>query len=106
MIEQIKASLTAALSTIEDTANYYAMFGRTVELCAVAHERNRLLFDLGGISDVEFCVNNLRIERAKKMRIVSHGDWTTQFLKQRKDRHTVETIVSSVYHDIFGIEIH
>ena len=106
VIEQIRASLLAALATIEDAANYYAMFGRTVELCAVANERNRLLFDAGGISDEEFCSNNQRIEEARKKMIISHGDWTKQFLEQRKDRHTVGTLVSSVYNDIFGIEIH
>lgn len=105
MIELIRDRFTTALNVIEDSSNYYAMFGRMVNLCAVACERNHLLFELGGISDEEFRMNDRRIEEAKKKMIVTHGKWTAGFLEQRKDRHTVQTLVSSIYHDIFEIEI-
>ena len=43
--EQLTSKLRAMLEFIEDKNNYFALFGKTVELCAVASELNRLCFD-------------------------------------------------------------
>lgn len=103
--EQMRESLASAISMIEDTDNHYALFGSTLEMCGIAKERNRYLFQLDCISDEEYRDNIRRIEEAKKKMIVTHGKWVAQLLGKSKTEHTVQTLVSSIYHDIFGIEI-
>lgn len=102
--EDAKRELATLIRNIEDPKNYYAMFGRMLESCAIARDRNVRLFDMGVVSNEEFLYNVQRIGDARNKAITAHGEWLISFLKRTKTRHTVRTLVSSIYCDIFGTE--
>lgn len=93
------------LKFIEDTENYYAMFKYVIDKCATAQLENILLYEDGYFTDEEYTVNVSRIQRAKERAIAVHGEWAIKMFEQSKTQHTPRTFVSSVYSDIFGIEL-
>ncbi|MBD5584501.1 MAG: hypothetical protein HDQ88_05415 [Clostridia bacterium] len=93
------------LAYIEDTENYYAMFRYVIDKCASAQLGNILLYEEGHFTDAEYTCNVSRIQRAKERAIATHGEWTIKRFEQSKTLHTQRTFVSSVYCDIFGIEL-
>lgn len=93
------------LEFIENTENYYAMFRPVIEQCAIAKGANIALHLDGLISDEEYYENENRILKARELAIVTHGEWAIKMFEQSKTQHTPRTFVSSVYSDIFGIEL-
>lgn len=93
------------LKFIEDTENYYAMFRYVIDKCASAQLGNVLLYEEGHFTDAEYTENVSRIQRAKERAIAVHGEWAIKMFEQSKTLHTPRTFVSSVYFDIFGIEL-
>ena len=93
------------LATIENPDSYYAMFRYTIEICTKARLENELLHHEGVFSGNKYVENANRIEKAKELAIKTHGEWTIKMLEQSKTQHTPRTFVSSVYSDIFGIEL-
>lgn len=93
------------LAFIMKTENYYAMFKHILEKCATAQLENLMLFEKGLLTDLEYTYIVCRIQRAKELAIKTHGEWTIKMLEQNKTQHTPRTFVSSVYFDIFGIEL-
>lgn len=93
------------LATIENPDSYYAMFRYTIEICAKAQLENELLRNSSTISREQYVENLDRIQRAKELAIKTHGEWTIKMFEQSKTQHTPRTFVSSVYSDIFGIEL-
>lgn len=93
------------MATIENPDDYYAMFRYLIEICAKAQLENELLHK-GGVFSTDKYVENLdRIQKAKELAIKTHGEWTIKMFEQSKTQHTPRTFVSSIYSDIFGIEL-
>lgn len=90
---------------IENVENYYAMFKYVIETCARMQVGNLVLCEEGYFTDSEYLDNIRRIEKAKELAIKTHGEWTIKMFEQSKTQHTPRTFVSSVYSDIFGIEL-
>lgn len=103
--EQLLNQLKANLKFIENPDNYFAMFRYVIEGCIIARTVNSLLFDLEALNDYEFSSNVRRIQEARQNAIKVHGEWTIQTLEQSKAKHTVRTFVSTLYSDIFEIEL-
>lgn len=93
------------LATIENPNSYYAMFRYTIEICTKAQLENELLHANRVFSDIKYVENANRIEKAKELAIKTHGEWTIKMFEQSKTQHTPRTFVSSVYSDIFGVEL-
>lgn len=93
------------LAFIEKEENYYAMFRAVMEKCATTKAANILLHLRGIISDEEYYENESRILKARELAIVTHGEWAIKMFEQSKTQHTPRTFVSSVYSDIFGVEL-
>lgn len=93
------------LAFIEDPEDYYAMFRYVIVSVARAELENTLLHHEGLISGHKYAENADRIEKARDRAIKTHGEWTAKMLEQSKTQHTPRTLVSSVYSDIFGIEL-
>ncbi len=93
------------LATIESPDSCYALFRYTIEICAKAQLENELLRNSKTISGEQYVENLERIEKAKERAIKTHGEWTIKMFEQSKTQHTPRTFVSSVYSDIFGIEL-
>lgn len=93
------------LAFIEKPENYYAMFKYVIEGCATAQLGNFLLYSYGVFSDEKYVENVNRIQKAKELAVVTHGEWTVKMLEQSKTQHTKRTLISSVYSDIFGIKL-
>jgi len=101
----LKSRFQGDLAFIENTENYYAMFRYVIEKCATAQLENLLLFTAGIITDEKYIENITRIQKTKEQAIVTHGEWTIKMFEQSKKQHTARTFVSSVYADIFNIEL-
>lgn len=93
------------LAFIENPENYYAMFKNVIDKCASAQLGNVLLYEEGHFNDDEYTCNVSRIQRAKEHAIIKHGEWTIKAFERSKTQHTSRTFVSSVYSDIWGIEL-
>ncbi len=93
------------LATIENPNSYYAMFRYVIVSCARAQIENELLHKGGVFFYDNYVENANRIERAKELAIKTHGEWTIKMFEQSKTQHTPRTFVSSVYSDIFGVEL-
>ncbi len=102
--EELKQTFKNLIARIEDPNNHYALFGQTIEDCAIARERNKFLFENDIISEEEFLANVQKITAARECAIIEHGEWTISFLQRTKTQHTERTLVSSIYSDIYGIE--
>lgn len=93
------------LAFIEDPEDYFAMFRYVIEICAKAQLENSLLHNSHVFSSKKYVENEDRIQKAKELAIKTHGEWTIKMLEQSTTQHTMRTLVSSVYYDIFGIEL-
>lgn len=105
MSEYLLSSFKDNLAFIENTENYYAMFKNVIDKCTFAKLGNILLYEGGHFTDDEYKCNISRIQRAKERAIATHGEWVIKTLGQSKTPHTRQTLVSSVYADIFGVEL-
>lgn len=102
MHELLKKRLQCDLIFIENKDNYYAMFGFVLDTCTKAQFENLLLYEAEKISDSVYVENASRIQKAKELAIKTHMAWTIKFLNNSATQHTKETIVSSIYSDVFG----
>lgn len=105
MTEQLLNQLKANLEFIENPDNYFSMFRYVIESCTIARNVNSLLFDLEALNDYEFSSNVRRISEARQNAIKVHYEWTIKTLEESKTKHTVRTFVSTLYSDIFEIEL-
>lgn len=103
--ELILSRFRADLAFIKNAKNYYAMFKYVIDKCAIAQLENILLYEQGHFSDDEYTCNVSCIQRTKERAIAVHGEWVIKALEQSKTQHTPRTLVSSVYSDIWGIEL-
>ncbi len=101
----LKSRFQGDLAFVENTENYYAMFQYVIEKCATAQVENLLLYTAGILPDEKYIENITRIQSAKELAIKTHGEWTIKMFEQSKTQHTPRTLVSSVYADIFNIEL-
>lgn len=92
--------LNAWLEFIGNPDNYYAGFPYVIEYSDMARREIMVLFDDGQLSDSEYHAYLQRLDAARKQAIEKHLDWTIKTLS-KNDKHTVETVVRSVYSDIF-----
>ena len=79
------------------------MFGHVIESCSAANEINRLVWDIGHISDACFMDNNERISKSKTEAIKAHLDLTIRYLEKSETKHTVKSLVSTIYNDIYQV---
>lgn len=105
MTEQLLNQLKANLKFIENQDNYFAMFRYVISSCTTAEFANQILHNSEALSDEEFRTNAKRISEAKQRAITMHGEWTIKTLEKSKSKHTVRTFVSTLYSDIFNIEL-
>lgn len=101
MNNELVQRLKSLLSIIQDETNYFALFEKIIESCAVAVELNRICFSEQFINDNEFIYVNDIISSCRKKAIETHRDWTIKVLENSKAEHTRKSIVMSVYNDIF-----
>lgn len=106
MTEQLLNQLKANLKFIENPDNYFAMFKYVISSCTTAEFANQILHCSEALSDEEFRANAKRISEARRNAIKLHGEWTIKTLEQSKTKHTVRTFASTLYSDIFGIELY
>lgn len=99
-MQKIK-DLNKMMKFIENEQHYYAAFYYVARLCVIARDRKTLLWNEGVISDNENLNYSERIERAYKKAVQTHKNWVIKRLQQSSAEHTVETIVSTIYNDIF-----
>ena len=95
-------NLEHVLNFIEDEKNYYSGFGYVVRQCHVAREMKLQLWDDGIIGDNESLALSDRIDKAYRTAIDVHKKWVINILSKSATNHTIETLVSTIYHDIFG----
>lgn len=105
MTEQLLNQLKANLKFIENSENYFAMFKFVISSCTTADFANQILHNSEALNDEEFRANANRISEARRNAIKIHGEWTISTLEQSKTKHTVRTLVSTLYSDIFEIEL-
>lgn len=105
MKEFLSSQLEIHLAFIENPDDYYAMFRYVIESCTKAQLENELLRNSGAISREKYIEYADRIQRAKELAIKTHGEWAVKAFEQSKTQHTPRTFVSSVYSDIWGIEL-
>lgn len=101
----LKSRFQGDLAFVENTENYYAIFQYVIEKCATAQLENLLLYTAGILPDEKYIENITRILSAKELAIKTHGEWTIKMFEQSKTQHSTRTLVSSVYADIFNIEL-
>lgn len=102
----IEEQLERYLHFIEDEKNYYAGFSHVLENAIIAKQIAKYLcFNTTVFSDAQYHVFLTRIEEARKKAVKIHGNWMIKMLEQSKTQHVPRTLVSSVYYDIFGIEL-
>lgn len=104
-MKELLVRLENDLAFIENPDDYYAMFRYVIESCAKAQLENELLLNSGVFSNETYCRNADRIQKAKKQAIITHGEWAIKMFEQSKTQHTPRTFVSSIYSDIWGIEL-
>lgn len=93
--------LQSRLKFLEDERAYYAMFSFVVANYFQCREELQNLFFLEKIISHHEYVDYLsRIEEAFKKAVQVHLEWTVKCLSENKN-HIVETVVFSVYNDIF-----
>ena len=99
MLEQFKKSL----KFIENKQNYYAGFWAVMEHCVLAFYLKNKLWDSGVIGDNELHYYTERIQLAREEAIQTHKEYTIKVLKENEERHTIESVVSSVYADVYNL---
>ena len=92
--------LNEALSFVENEKNYFSKFRHVIETCINANAFVIELWNVSKISDVELHNYKQRINIAKQTAIKTHKNWVLKRLLQN-DRHTMESIVESIYNDLF-----
>ncbi len=93
--------LQSRLKFLEDERNYYAMFSFVVANFFQCREELRTLCYIEKIISHHENVDYLsRIEEAFKKAVQVHLEWTIKRLSENNN-HTVETVVYSVYNDLF-----
>lgn len=93
--------LEQAVAFIENEQNYHAYFRRVIETCVSANDLKKALWNAGIITDAELGAYSARIQTARARAISVHRDWTIKTLNRSSTLHTVESLISTVYHDIF-----
>lgn len=88
------------LKFIEDENDYYAMFSYVLQSAERCTQELQNLLNAGIITFEEKNNYSSRVDAAKRKAIESHLAWTVKRLSENKN-HTVETVVYSVYNDIF-----
>lgn len=98
----MKERLENILCFVENTDNYYAGFRHVIENIAVGRELNQMLyFDYEEISNDEFLSNSERLQSARQKALETHLAWQLNFFENTKTKHTTESIVRTVWSDIF-----
>lgn len=92
--------LNKLLNFIENKEFYLTGFRHVVQYCAVAREMNNFLWDAGEIGDNERLAISQRIESAYRSAIEIFKKHVVSVLSKNPN-HTIETIVSSIFYDIF-----
>ena len=92
--------LNKLLNFIENKENYLTGFSHVIKFCIVAREVKIFLWDAGELGDNENLDISERIETAYRNAIETHKKHVISILRKNPN-HTVETIVSSIYHEIF-----
>lgn len=98
--EQKIKQLLSMLSFIENEENYYAMFSYVLQSAERCTQELQNLLNAGIITFEEKSNYSSRVDAAKRKAIETHLAWTVKRLSENKN-HTVETVVYSVYNDIF-----
>ena len=93
--------LTNAIKFIEDERNYYSGFRHVMEICVSARVINTALWNAGVITDTEKLAFSSRIDFAKTEAVKVHKGYVVALLTKSESKHTVESLVASVYNDIF-----
>lgn len=88
------------LGFIENEDNYYAMFSHVLQSSERCTQELQSLLHDDVITSEAYNTYSSRVEAAKRKAIATHVDWTVKRLSENKN-HTVETVVYSVYNDIF-----
>lgn len=101
MKNELIQRLKTLLLIIKEEINYFALFEKVIESCAVAVEVNRICYSEKFINDNEFIYVNEMINSCRKKAIETHREWTIKVLENSKTEHTRKSIVMSVYNDIF-----
>ena len=94
--------LKNAVEYIENEKNYFACFPYVVSRYHVAKEMKNQLFFAGELLPNEMLDISQRLDIAYTKAIKKHKEWLIKVLKPNESKHTVETLVSTVYHDLFG----
>ena len=94
--------LEKAVEYIENENNYFACFPYVVSRYHVAKEMKNQLFFAGELLPDKMLDISQRLDIAYNNAIKKHKEWTIKVLKPNESKHTVETLVSTVYHDLFG----
>ena len=101
MKEELLERLKTIRSFIEDSNNYFALFGKVIDSCAVGQELNRICWDHEFITDEEFRNYSEVIEHCRDEAIKTHVDCTIRYLENSKTEHTRKTLVMTIYNDIY-----
>lgn len=99
-MERLK-DLEKMVTFIENRDNYYAGFRHVMQFCSMAKEKNSMLWNDGVIGDLEKLRFSRRIDIAKQNAIEIHRTWTIDVLKNSRSNHTIESIVHTIYNDVF-----
>ncbi len=100
-MQQVK-DLNKLLEFIEDENHYYALFGKVIESCHRAKVIKLELWNSGVIEDNESLTATMRIDRAYSKAIDVHKKWVIKRLQNSTAEHTIETLVCTIYNDIFN----
>ena len=93
--------LTNAMAFIENKENYYACFKHVIKTCTVAEVVASALWNAGVITDAEKLGYSSRINYARETAIGRHRNWVIRRLEHSQSQHTIESLVSTIYNDIF-----
>lgn len=78
------------------------MIGSVIDSCSASIVLNKVLFNSEVIDDETFKQNADRIYTAKKTAIITHEQWVINMLEKSPTQHTIKSLVSSVYVDLFN----
>ena len=99
----MQKQLELSLKFIENEENYYAGFWAVIEHCILAMYLKNILWDNGVIGDNELHYYTQKIQLARQKAIEKHRDFTIRILKENERKHSIETVVNSVYADVFHL---
>lgn len=97
-----KRELNKKLDFIENEKNYYALFFKTLQVCAEAHLIAVALWDEDKLSDDELRRVNVRIETAQSAAVSTHKAYVHRLFARTSSSHTVDSLIESIYSDIFN----